>query len=289
MLYQLLVSLRPKQWSKNIIVFAGLFFAKDIFKIIKIQAALIAFIAFCLISSCGYLINDILDRKKDRMHPKKKFRPIAAGKLPVWMALGCAALLFFISIFMSFQTSLQLGFIISVYFILTASYSLILKRVILLDVMTIAACFMFRAIGGAMAIDEKVSSWLILCTIFLALFLALSKRRAEAISLGDNAATVRKTLKGYTPQILDQMINTVTAACLMAYALYTLDPGTFDKFGTRNLVFTLPFVIYALFRYQYLVYNSNVGETPEIVLFTDIPILVNILLYGITVVAILYF
>ncbi len=285
----LLENMRPKQWTKNVIVFAGLFFAEDIFHLNKLKAALVAFFVFCMISSCGYLINDIMDRKKDRMHPKKRFRPIAAGKLPVWFALSSASLLFILSMYFSYKNSLSLGIIISVYFVLTVSYSLVLKRVIILDVMIIAAGFMFRAIGGAMAIDEVVSSWLILCTIFLALFLALTKRRAEAIALGDNAAMVRKTLKGYTPQILDQMINTVIAACLMAYALYTLDPSTIVKFETRNLIFTLPFVIYGLFRYQYLVYNSNIGETPEIALFNDVPILINILLYGITVMAIIYF
>jgi 4-hydroxybenzoate polyprenyltransferase len=289
MLYQLFISMRPKQWSKNVIVFAGLFFAEDVFDPAKIKAALIAFAAFCLISSAGYLINDVVDREKDRLHPVKRNRPIAAKKLAWQTAIVFAVLFIFISLLAGFCKNLTLGLIIAFYFGLTLSYSLILKRMIVVDVMIIASGFMLRAIGGTIAIEEHISSWLIICTIFLALFLALTKRRAEVVNLGDNAATVRKTLAGYSLSFLDQMINVVTAACLMAYALYTLDPATVEKFGTRNLMFTLPFVIYGLFRYLFLVHNRHLGEAPDVAILKDIPILMCIFLYAATVVAIIYF
>jgi 4-hydroxybenzoate polyprenyltransferase len=287
--YQLLLSMRPKQWSKNVIVFAGLFFAEDIFNPEKIKAALFAFAAFCLISSSGYLINDVVDREKDKLHPVKRNRPIAAGKLAWQTAIAFAVVFILLSLYASFSNNLTLGLIIVFYFALTFSYSLLLKRLIIVDVMIIASGFMLRAIGGTIAIEEPISSWLIICTIFLALFLALTKRRAEVMNLGDNAATVRKTLAGYNLSFLDQMINVVTAACLMAYALYTLDPATVEKFGTRNLMFTLPFVIYGLFRYLFLVHNRNLGEAPDVAILKDIPILLCIFLYAATVVAIIYF
>jgi 4-hydroxybenzoate polyprenyltransferase len=284
----LFLSMRPKQWSKNVIVFAGLFFAEDIFQLTKIKAALLAFIMFCLASSAGYLFNDILDRKKDALHPRKKFRPIAAGTLSIPVAFGCAVLFVLISVFYSFSLNRDFGLIIIAYLLLTFSYSIYLKKLIIVDVMLIAAGFMFRAIGGTLAIHEQVSSWLILCAIFLALFLALTKRRAEALALGKHADAVRRTLADYGAEFLDQMINTVTAACLMAYALYTLDPATIAKFHSRNLVFTVPFVIYGLFRYLFLVYHRNLGEAPDVALLEDKPILICMLLYGLSVVLIIY-
>jgi 4-hydroxybenzoate polyprenyltransferase len=200
-----------------------------------------------------------------------------------------AVVFIFVSLVAGFCKNLTLGLIIAFYFTLTLSYSLILKRLIVVDVMVIASGFMLRTIGGTIAIEEPISSWLIICTIFLALFLALTKRRAEVVNLGDNAATVRKTLAGYSISFLDQMINVVTAACLMAYALYTLDPATVEKFGTRNLMFTLPFVIYGLFRYLFLVHNRHLGEAPDVAILKDIPIILCIFLYAATVVAIIYF
>jgi 4-hydroxybenzoate polyprenyltransferase len=284
----LIISMRPKQWSKNIIVFAGLFFAEDIFELAKISAAMAAFLMFCLASSAGYLINDVLDRKKDALHPRKMHRPIAAGKLSVPAALLCAILFIAVSIFYSISLNHNFGLIIITYLILTLGYSVYLKRVIIIDVMIIASGFMFRAIGGTLAIHEQGSSWLIICTIFLALFLALTKRRAEALALGKSAVRVRKTLADYGPQFLDQMITTVTAACLMAYTLYTLDPATINKFHSRNLVLTLPFVIYGLFRYLFLVHHRNLGEAPDVAILKDKPILLCILLYGLSVVLIIY-
>lgn len=283
-----IISLRPKQWSKNIIVFAGLFFAEDIFDLQKIKTALLAFIYFCLVSSAGYLVNDVLDQKKDALHPLKKFRPIAAGEISTSAALTGAAVFFLLGLFFSYQINAVFAAIILAYSFLTIIYSVYLKKLIIIDVIVISTGFMLRTIGGTIAINEIISSWLIICTIFLALFLALNKRYAEISAIGENAFQSRKTLALYSPAFLGQMINIVTAACLMAYALYTLDPETVTKFGTRNLVFTLPFVIYGLFRYLFLVQNEKLGESPENVLIHDLPMIVNIILYAVAVVAIIY-
>ncbi len=288
LLLNVLRSLRPKQWTKNVIVFAGLFFAEDMFDLKKIVPACLAFIVFCMVSSGGYLINDVMDRKKDALHPVKKFRPIAAGKVPVALAVILGLFLLIGSSLAGFRIDSAFGFLITFYMIMTVSYSLWLKRIIILDVLVIASGFVLRAIGGTLAINELISSWLIICTIFLSLFLALTKRRSEFMALGDHAASVRKTLSKYNAQFLDQMINTATAACLISYALYTLDSGTVQKFGTRNLAFTLPFVIYGLFRYLFLVHQHNAGESIENALLSDGPILLCIFLYAATVAAIIY-
>ena len=285
----LLTAMRPKQWSKNILVFAGTIFAQDLLNPDILLNSILAFVLFCMISSSTYLINDVVDRKKDAMHPVKKNRPIAAGIVSVPLAISTAAILIVISNVSSYLIDPRFGIIITCYFITTLLYSLWLKRVLILDVMIIASGFIFRAVGGTFAINEHVSSWLIICTMFLALFFALNKRRAELISLGDNAGNVRKTLANYDVNFLDQMINTVTATCLVTYALYTLDSETVAKFDTRNLVLTLPFVIYGLFRYLYLAYHLNLGETPDITMLRDKPILLCGLLYLVTVVIIIYF
>jgi len=288
MLKNLLLSMRPKQWSKNIVVFAGLFFAGDIFNREKIVSAVLAFALFCLISSAGYLINDVSDRRKDALHPQKKHRPVAAGKISPAAVLVLAMIMIFAGVASSFAIGRAFGLIIAFYILTSLLYSFFLKRVVIVDVMIIASGFMFRAIGGTLAIDEEVSSWLIICTIFLALFLALSKRRAELLALGEGAAAVRETLAFYSPVFLDQMITTMTSASLMSYALYTLDPATVSKFGTRDLVFTMPFVIYGLFRYLHLVHNKQLGEAPDTAILRDAPLLICIALYGLSVVLILY-
>lgn len=288
MLKHLLISMRPKQWSKNILVFAGLLFAQDFFILEKILQALAAFGLFCLVSSGIYLFNDVMDRQKDILHPQKKYRPIAAGLLSSRVALGFALVFLILSLYGAFKLDADFAIILTAYMLLTMAYTVYLKKILILDVLVIASGFVFRAIGGTYAIQEKVSSWLIICAIFLALFMALGKRRAEIIALGDVAGDVRQTLSQYSRTFLDQMIMISTTACLMAYALYTLDPVTVEKFGTRNLVLTLPFVIYGLFRYLYLMYNSDLGESPENAILGDKPILVGVALYIIVVFAILY-
>ena len=280
--------MRPRQWSKNALVFAGLLFARDFFIVSKIIQAVVAFILFCLASSSAYLINDVVDRQSDAKHPAKRNRPIAAGRLSPVIAVFFALLFLVGSLLVAFRLDSRFALILSAYILLTLSYSFFLKNIIILDVLIIASGFVFRAVAGAYAIQEEVSSWLIICTIFLALFMALGKRRAEIISLGDQAGDVRKTLGQYDVGYLDHLIIISTAACLMAYALYTLDPGTVAKFGTRSLVLTLPFVIYGLFRYLYLIYHRNLGESPENAILSDNAILICMGLYVATAAIILY-
>ncbi|MBD3385710.1 decaprenyl-phosphate phosphoribosyltransferase [candidate division KSB1 bacterium] len=289
MLKHLFQSLRPKQWTKNVIVFAGLFFAEDIFVVEKIFLAVVAFIAFSLVSSSGYLINDVVDRERDAQHPKKKHRPVAAGKISPTIAVFTAVILLIATFGGSFAISRPFTLILATYLVLTFGYSFGLKHVIILDVLIIASGFMLRAIGGTIIISEKLSSWLIICTTFLALFLAINKRRSEFIALGQNAQKTRKTLKKYSIELLNQMINTVTSACLISYALYTLDDQTVDKFDTRYLILTLPFVIYGLFRYLYIVDHKDIGETPELAILGDKPLVLCVMLFVITGALVIYF
>ncbi len=284
----ILQALRPKQWTKNVLVFAGVVFAEDIFNPNYVLLAISAFGLFCMISSAGYLINDVIDLEKDRLHPKKRNRPIASGRLNVSVAIGMAAFLFLSGFIISARLDRSFFMILAIYFLMTLSYSLGLKRVMIVDVLVIASGFMLRAIGGTVIIHEPISSWLIICTSFLALFLAINKRKAELQVMGKDSNKTRSTLEKYSHGLLDQMIMTMTSACLISYALYTLDESTVAKFDSRNLVFTLPFVIYGLFRYLYLVQHTELGETPEIALYKDKPLFLCILLYALTVAAIIY-
>ncbi|MDZ7345446.1 MAG: decaprenyl-phosphate phosphoribosyltransferase [candidate division KSB1 bacterium] len=288
MLRDLFIAMRPRQWSKNILLFAGLLFARDIFTY-KTFRSLSAFAIFCLISSAVYLINDVLDRHQDALHPSKRMRPIASGRLSPNIALFSAFFFMLVCLPTAFRLDFRFGLAASAYVIMSIFYSLGLKNVIILDVMIIAVGFVLRAIAGTWVIHEPVSSWLIICTSFLALFIALGKRRAEFIALGSEGGSIRTTLRLYDEPFLDKMITISTAACLMSYALYTLDNETIIKFGTRNLVLTLPLVIYGLFRYLYLIYNENRGEAPEQALLKDVPLMLCVGLYVAAVIMILYF
>jgi 4-hydroxybenzoate polyprenyltransferase len=289
MIRDLLISMRPQQWSKNILVFVGLLFAREFLVLQKITLAAAAFLLFCLTAGAVYLLNDVFDRKKDAQHPQKRLRPIAAGRLSPVIAVIVAVVFATGSLLAAFHLDGRFGAVITAYLVMTLAYSAAFKNIIILDVLIIAAGFVLRAVGGAWAIHEEVSSWLIICTIFLALFMALGKRRAEFLALGGQAGHVRKTLQRYDRAFLDQMIIISTAACLMSYALYTLDSETVSKFGTRNLVLTLPLVIYGLFRYLYLIYHEDRGESPEKAILGDRAILLCVTLYVFMVAVILYF
>ncbi|MDZ7725140.1 MAG: decaprenyl-phosphate phosphoribosyltransferase [candidate division KSB1 bacterium] len=284
----ILTTARPRQWVKNVLVFAGLVFARDVFVIDKLSSAIIAFVYFCLVSSSVYLINDVFDRKKDARHPVKKHRPLAAGKLSPVSAIIAALVFMTIALIGGYFYNVYLTVVFAAYLFLNILYSFYLKRIVILDVMIIASGFMFRAVGGTLAINEPISSWFLLCALFLALFLALSKRKAEILSLGKEAGSTRPSLHQYQGQFLDQILTIVTTSCLMSYALYTLDEQTVEKFGNQNLLWTLPFVIYGLFRYVYLVYNKNSGETPETVIFKDRSLFAAILLYILSIFFIIY-
>ncbi len=287
-LWAILRTMRPAQWTKNLLIFAAIIFAQHLFDVASMLKTVGAFAIFCLLSSAIYIINDIKDVEQDRVHPLKSKRPIATGELSQSAATAAAILISLSSVLMAFLLNRQFGYVALFYFILLAAYSFWLKHIVILDVLTLAIGFVLRAIAGAVVIDVEFSSWLLLCTIMLALFIALSKRRHELTLLGENAHSHRKILEEYSPHLLDQMIGVVTASTLMAYALYTMAPETRDKFGTSYMILTIPFVIYGIFRYLYLVHHKEQGGSPTKLLLNDKPILLNVLLWVLVSVLIIY-
>ena len=283
----LLISMRPEQWTKNLIVFAALIFGHRLLDPAAVGFSLAAFLIFCAASSVVYLVNDVGDREVDRLHPVKQYRPIAAGELGTATALGAAAVIAAAAIAMAFWVRPALGWIVLVYLGLLVLYSRALKHVVILDVVTIAMGFVLRAAGGAAATAVPMSSWLLVCTILLALFLGLSKRRHELTLLTSGAAGHRRILEEYNPYLLDQMISVVTASTLMAYIIYCTSPETTEKFGTNQLVLTTPFPIYGIFRYLYLVHQRGAGSPSELLL-TDRPLVACIALWGLAVIGIIY-
>ncbi len=278
----LLVSLRPKQWVKNLLLFAGLLFTLDQNHTIRqFGEAALGFLLFSALSSVVYLVNDLADRESDRRHLKKRRRPIASGELSPALALSAAAVLGIAGLAGSFWLGTRFGAIALLYFVLTIAYTFRFKHVVILDVLVLAAGFVFRAVAGAFVISVGISPWLVLCTLMLALFLGLSKRRAELISVQlSGTLGTRRILDEYSPALLDQMIVIVTSASLMSYSLYTI---TSPMAQTHHyLMLTIPFVIYGIFRYLYLMHRHSLGESPDAVLVEDKPMLLNILLWGLT-------
>ena len=284
----LLRSLRPNQWTKNLFVFAGLIFAERLFDLGAAAKATAAFGVFCVLSGVVYLINDVKDREADRRHPIKSRRPIASGALAPGTAVAAAVILTVGALGSAFWINREFGIVALVYVTLLTLYSLSLKHIVILDVLTISGGFVLRALGGAVAIDVKFSHWLLLLMLLLALFLALSKRRAELVTLADDAKGHRPSLAEYSPYLLDQMIGVVTASTLLAYAFYTIAPDTVAKFGTDRLLWTVPFPLYGIFRYLYLVHQRDGGGNPSELLVTDRPLLLCVALWGLSVIAILY-
>src|SRR5262245_37937764 len=282
-----LASLRPRQWVKNLFVFAGVIFSQNLFTPL-IGLAVAAFAIFCALSGAVYLINDVADIERDRLHPVKRLRPIAAGALSRRAAIALAAALFVTSIGAAFAVSRSFGLVALVYAGLLVAYSFWLKHVVILDVLTVAAGFVLRAVAGAAAVDVEISGWLVICTILIALFLALGKRRHEYLMLEGEAAAHRPILAEYSEGFLDQMIAVVTASTVTAYALYTMSPETVGKFHTRLLPLTLPFVLYGIFRYLYLLYRRELGGSPSDLLLSDRALLVNTLLWMLTLVVLIY-
>ena len=278
----LLVAMRPKQWTKNLLLFAGLLFTLDARHSGEdFRRVFAGFFLFSLLSSVVYLLNDVVDRESDRRHPRKHRRPIAAGEISPAAAVGVAAALGVFSLTLSFVLGTAFGVTTLTYFALTLLYSFHLKHVVLLDVLVLAAGFVLRAIAGAVLIHVSISPWLILCTLMLALFLGLSKRRAEILAVQQlGMVGTRRILEEYSAAMLDQMIVIVTSACLMSYALYTIDSPAASRH--HYLMTTIPFVIYGIFRYLYLMHRHSLGESPDAVLLEDRPMLVNVLLWGLT-------
>lgn len=286
--FNLLKSLRPKQWSKNFFVFAALLFSQNLFNLPLLYRTILAFVIFCLLSGSAYLINDLVDLERDRRHPEKCKRPLASGRLKPLHAVVALAVLLPVSLSISWYLG-SLFFAASLaYFILQLLYSFSLKHLVILDVFSVAAGFVLRVVAGALVIGVRISSWLLLCTTLLALFLGLSKRRHELLILEQGAGEHRKVLGEYNFLLLDQMIAVVTASTLLSYSLYTVSAETVQKVGSENMIFTIPFVLYGIFRYLYLVYHKNSGGSPENLLITDKPLLVDIALWVVTVILILY-
>ena len=281
-------SARPRHWIKNVLLFVGLFFSQNILNVTLLIKSVLSFVLFCFVTSAVYIINDIADINRDKAHPVKSKRPLASGRLTIKTAVTSAIILISITLPLSILLDFQFGLVVLGYFVLILLYSFMLKNIVILDVIVIAVGFILRPVAGAIAINVEISSWLLICTTFLALFLAISKRRNELLLLKKDSVEHRKILREYDAKLLDQMIGAVTACTIMSYALYTTSQETITKFGTRDLIFTLPFVLYGVFRYLYLVYHKNYGGSPELIFFKDFSMIVNIFLFIIVVILVLY-
>lgn len=286
MIRDMLETMRPRQWTKNLVVFAGLLFDGQMFKGEPFLRVLLAFVLFCLISGLTYTINDLMDVEADRKHPQKKNRPIASGRLSTKVAIGLAFGLALTSFPLAFWLSWKFGLIALAYTLLILAYSVWLKQVLIIDAMVIAAGFVLRVLGGVSVITvNNFSPWLYVLTSLLALFLAFGKRLSEAKLLEDQAGEVRKVLKGYSAPLLNQYLMIITAAILITYTLYTFS----SNFGGHNfMLLTVPFVIYGIFRYLYILQVGTGGANPEEVLLKDRPLRLTILLWGVAVVLVLY-
>jgi 4-hydroxybenzoate polyprenyltransferase len=282
-----LASLRPRQWAKNLFVFAGLVFSHQLFSPAALTA-LAAFVVFCALSGVVYLLNDVADRDRDRLHPEKRLRPIAAGRLGVRAALVLAGLLLVGGLGAAFALNVRFGLTAAAYVVLLGAYSAWLKHLVIIDVLSVAMGFVLRAVAGVVAIEAQISGWLLICTILLALFLALGKRRHEYLALGGEAAQHRPVLGEYSGPLLDQMIAVVTASTVTAYALYTMSSDVAVRLHGSWLPATLPFVLYGIFRYLYLLYRRQLGGNPSELLLHDRALRLNTLGWVVAVLLILY-
>lgn len=273
--------LRPKQWTKNLLLFAALLFSFEEIRTETILTTLLGFILFSLVAGCVYILNDFVDRDRDRQHPVKKYRPMASGQVNPSHALLFGIILLILSVGTAFMMNPLFGVLCIVYFLLNVSYSFVLKHLVILDMMTIAAGFVLRAIAGGVLIHVPFTPWFLICTMLLSLFLAIGKRRNELTLLEGNTGSHRKVLDNYSITLLDQFNTIVTTATIISYSLFTF---TSDR--TIHLMWTIPLVIYGMFRYLYLIHMKNQGGSPDRVLFEDKPILITVMLYVISVVTI---
>lgn len=276
--------LRPHQWTKNLLVFAALLFSLHKVGFHVVGKSVLAFFLFCLVSGCVYILNDFADIKNDRNHPEKQHRPMASGALNPLLTLVFGFLLLTGSLSSAFYFDRLFGYVLLFYFLLNIAYSFKLKHVVILDVMIISAGFVLRAIGGSLMIGTPFTPWFLLCTMLLALFLAISKRRHELHLLQTEKGSHRKVLESYSTELLNQLNTIVTSATIISYSLFTFTSGR-----TVQLMWTIPFVIFGIFRYLYLITISDKGGSPEKVLLEDKPIFVTIMLYVITVAVIIHF
>jgi 4-hydroxybenzoate polyprenyltransferase len=284
----LIIALRPGQWTKNLLVFAGLIFGMQLFVPSAVIRAIAAFVIFCGLSGAVYLVNDIADRESDRQHPLKAQRPIASGALAVPTAWTVAIVLASAALAGSAMVGWRFTAVAVAFLTLQALYSGPLKHIVIIDVLTLATGFVLRAVAGAVAVNVEISHWLLVCTILLALFIALAKRRHEIVLLAGSATSHRPILGEYSAYLLDQMISVVTASTLITYVFYTVSPETQEKFGTPWLGLTIPFPLYGIFRYLYLVHQREGGGSPADLLLTDRPLLICVALWALAVVLIIY-
>ncbi|MGD2039563.1 MAG: decaprenyl-phosphate phosphoribosyltransferase [Anaerolineae bacterium] len=286
-IYGLLRTLRPRQWIKNALVFMALLFDQKLTVWPLLFRTTFAFILFCMISSTVYIINDLADLEKDKQHPKKKNRALPSGQLQPWFAILAAIGVLAVCLPLSFWLDPLFGLIILGYFLLQLAYSFFLKNVVIIDVMVLATGFVLRVAAGVVVAEaERFSPWLYVCTIFLALFLAIGKRRHEITLLTTAAESHRKILNEYSLEFLDSMTNLVTTATVISYSLYTFSAPNLPS--NHLMMLTIAFVIYFVFRYQYLVHVKGEGGAPEMLLYTDLPLLLDVMLWGISIVLIMY-
>ena len=271
------VSMRPRQWSKNLLLFAGLLFAEQLGDVTRVWLNILAFVSFCLVSGAVYIYNDLRDVDEDRLHPQKRLRPIASGNLPQSVASWWMTGAMFVGLLIAFWLRPAFGWLAVTYVVLSLAYSLGAKRVVILDVFLIAAGFVLRALAGAVAIQVDISGWLLACTTLLSLFLGFCKRRHEIVTLGEDAPNHRVTLGEYSVNLLDQFIAIVSSATIITYALYTIQSATATRH--ESLKYTIPLVMYGIFRYLYLVHRKDLGGAPEQVLLQDRPLQTTILLW----------
>jgi 4-hydroxybenzoate polyprenyltransferase len=277
-----LTAMRPRQWTKNLLLFAGIIFAAKLGEAARWLEAVAAFAAYCAASSASYLVNDVRDAPHDREHPVKRARPIARGELSSRFALVLSVALIAVAFALVVPLGLASVAFLATFFALQASYTLALKHVVLLDVMTIAGLFVVRAAAGAAAVDVRISPWLLLCTALLALFLALAKRRGELVLVGADATPGRPVLEGYSLALVDQLITVVAASTVISYCLYT-----FTARDSKAMMVTIPFVVFGVFRYLLLMHRRDLGEEPEEVLLRDLPILLCMAAWAATAAVIL--
>ncbi len=281
-------ALRVYQWSKNLLVFAALIFAQQLLLPGQVLRSVIAFVAFCAASSAMYVLNDIMDVENDRIHPEKRMRPIASGRLSLKAAWAIALGLVLVGVLLASALGVPFAAILGGYVALTTSYSLGLKKVAIVDVLVIAVGFVIRAMAGAVALDVAFSNWLVVCTLFAALFLGISKRRHEIHLLNKEAFSHREVLGHYTVAYLDSLNLIVAGATLITYTIYTCSPEVVDRLRTDKLYLTLPFVVYGLFRYLYLVHQGLDGGDPSSTLFRDRALLITVALWALFCVGIIY-
>ncbi|HSD64608.1 MAG TPA: decaprenyl-phosphate phosphoribosyltransferase [Ignavibacteriaceae bacterium] len=290
MLTQAIKLIRVPQWIKNLFVFVPLIFSLNLFRSEYFLSTLLGFIIFCFTSSIVYILNDIIDAEADRAHPRKKDRPIASGKISPLQGILIALVLVIIVIILCYGLSSSFIMLIVLYFLINILYSLKLKHMVLLDIFSIAAGFLIRVLAGAVIIHVAVSSWLILTTMFISLFLAVMKRHSELVLVTeDSDLSTRKVLAFYSVNFADQIATVAAAGVIICYALYTLAERTISVFQTENLIYTTPFVVFGIFRYMFLVYMNKRGENTTQILISDIPMIITVVLYVLTTLLIIYY